>query len=87
MKVNNPIVHLGNICAAVEVSPRLLEFACKCIRRAMEQPDFKVEEVYDLLLNKVKIAESIETDVIELMTKRVQLLDSDVVLKQRKRFE
>lgn len=87
LKVNNPLVHLGNICAAVEVSPRMLEFACKCIRRAMEQPDFKNEEVYELLLNKVKISEAIETDVLELMSKRVELLDQDVVLKQRKRFE
>jgi len=79
--VNNPIVQLGQICAAVEVSPRMLEFACKCLRRAMELPDFKVDDVYDLLLNKVKIAPNIEADVVELMTKRAELLDQDIVLK------
>lgn len=49
LKVNNPITHLTAICAATEVSPRMLEFACKCIRRAMELPEFNIDEVYELL--------------------------------------
>jgi hypothetical protein len=87
LKVNNPIVQLSQICAAVELSPRMLEFACKCIRRSMELPDFKIEELYDLLVNKIKIAPSIEDQVLELIKNRVELLKKDIVLKQRKRFE
>jgi len=63
LKVNNPIIQLTQICAAVELSPRMLEFACKCIRRAMELTDFKVDEIIDLLVNKVKIGPNIEDDV------------------------
>jgi hypothetical protein len=87
LKVNNAVVQLQQICAAVEASPRMLEFACKCIRRAMETPDFKVDEIFDLLVNKVKIGANIEDDVQEMITKRTELLDQDIVLKQRKRFE
>jgi hypothetical protein len=36
LKINGPANLLSQICAAVESSPRLLEFCCKCIRRAME---------------------------------------------------
>lgn len=85
--MNNPIVQLTQICAAVEVSPRMLEFACKCIRRSMELPDFKVDEIYELLLNKVKIADNIQQDVQDMIKNREDLLDKDIVLKQRKRFE
>jgi len=53
----------------------------------MEMPDFKVDEIMDLLVNKVKIGQSIEEEVQELLTKRQELLDQDIVLKQRKRFE
>jgi hypothetical protein len=53
----------------------------------MELPDFKVEELFDLLVNKVKIAPPIEDEVNEMMTNRLQLLDQDIVVKQRKRFE
>ena len=55
----------------MEASPRLLEFACKCIRRSMEIPDCKIEELLDLLNNKVKIAKSIEEEVNEMLKKRV----------------
>jgi len=64
----------------------MLEFACKCIRRSMEIPDFKVEEILDLLVNKVKIAAPIEDEINAMIQSRLQLLDQDVVMKQRKRF-
>lgn len=70
LKVNNPIVQLTQICNAVESQSRQLEFACKCIRRAMEMPDFKVDEIMDLLVNKVKIGPAIEDEVQEMLTKR-----------------
>lgn len=50
-------------------------------------PDFKVDEILDLLLNRVKIGASIEDEVQEMINKRTELLDQDIVLKQRKRFE
>lgn len=53
----------------------MLEFACKCIRRSMESPDFKIEELFDLLVNKVKIASPIEDEVNHLMTSRLDLLE------------
>lgn len=49
----------------------MLEFACKCIRRSMELPDFKVEELLDLLVNKVKIAVPIEDEVNDMMSYRL----------------
>jgi len=64
----------------------MLEFACKCIRRSMEIPDFKVEEILDLLVNKVKIAAPIEDEINSMIQSRLQLLDQDVVIKQRRRF-
>lgn len=64
----------------------MLEFACKCIRRSMEIPDFKVEEILDLLVNKVKITAPIEDEVNAMIQSRMQLLEQDVVVKQRKRF-
>ena len=53
----------------------------------MELPEIKIDELLDMLVNKIKIAASIETDVNELIAKRVDYLDKDIVLKQRKRFE
>jgi hypothetical protein len=53
----------------------------------METPEFKIEELYDLLLNKVKIGPEIEDDVQQMIQNRYGLLDKDIVLKQRKRFE
>lgn len=53
----------------------------------MELSEFKVEELIDLLVNKVKIDVKIEQDVSEILSKRVDLLEQDIVLKQRKRFE
>jgi LPS O-antigen subunit length determinant protein (WzzB/FepE family) len=52
----------------------------------MEIPDFKVEEILDLLVNKVKIAAPIEDEINAMIQSRLQLLDQDVVMKQRKRF-
>ncbi len=63
LKVNSPLVQLSQICSAVEASPRMLEFACKCIRRAMELPEFKLDEILDLLATKVKIAPNIEEQI------------------------
>jgi hypothetical protein len=53
----------------------MLEFACKCIRRSMEIPDFKVEEILDLLVNKVKITAPIEDEINAMIQSRLQLLD------------
>lgn len=52
----------------------------------MEIPDFKVEEILDLLVNKVKITAPIEDEVNAMIQSRMQLLEQDVVVKQRKRF-
>lgn len=81
LKVNNPVSHLAVICAQVEISPRQLEFACKCIRRAMETPEFKVEDLQDLLQNKVKVGAEIEDAVQEMLKTRQELLEKDIVLK------
>lgn len=67
VKVNSPLVQLNQICSAVEASPRMLEFACKCIRRAMELPDFKLDEILDLLSNKVRITPSVEEKISQLL--------------------
>jgi hypothetical protein len=85
MKTNNPIVQLTNICAAVEASPRLLEFACKCVRRAMEMPEITVDQILDALQTKLKNPD--HTDVLELLKSRIINLMEDVVLKQRTRFK
>jgi hypothetical protein len=53
----------------------------------MELPDSKVDELIDLLQNKIKIGTPIEDEVNEMITNRLELLEKDVVLKQRKRFE
>lgn len=47
----------------------------------MEMPEFKIDELIDLLTNKVKISEKIEVDVVELIKNRFDLLEQDVVLK------
>jgi len=46
-----------------------------------------LEGLVDLLANKVKIDQKIEVDVLDIMSRRNELLDQDIVLKQRKRFE
>ena len=53
----------------------------------MELPESKIDELFDLLANKVKISEKIEVTVMELIKNRFELLEQDVVLKQRRRFE
>jgi hypothetical protein len=53
----------------------------------MELPDVKVDELIDLLSNKIKIGTPIEDEVNDMIARRLELLDQDVVLKQRKRFE
>jgi len=85
IKTNNPLVQLTNLCAAVEASPRLLEFACKCIRRAMEMPEFTVDQILDALQTKLKNPDN--TEVLELIKNRIVNLVDDVVLKQRTRFK
>lgn len=65
----------------------MLEFACKCIRRAMELADFKLDEILDLLATKVKIAPNIEEGINQMLKTRISLLEQDIVMKQRKRFE
>ena len=55
----------------------------------MELPDLltQLEGLVDLLANKVKIDQKIEIDVMDILSRRNELLDQDIVLKQRKRFE
>lgn len=53
----------------------------------MEQPELKIDELLDLLANKIKIDGKVEVDVMDILSKRFDLLEQDIVLKQRKRFE
>lgn len=53
----------------------------------MEQPELKIDELFDLLANKIKIDGKVEVDVMDILSKRFDLLEQDIVLKQRKRFE
>jgi len=41
----------------------------------MELPEFKVDELADLLTSKFKINEKIESDVLELIKNRFELLE------------
>jgi len=41
----------------------------------MELPEFKVDELADLLTSKVKINEKIESDVLEHIKNRFELLE------------
>ena len=50
-------------------------------------PEFKIDELFDLLANKIKIDGKVEVDVMDILSKRFDLLEQDIVLKQRKRFE
>jgi hypothetical protein len=45
VKTANPVAHLNTILAAAEKGKRHLEFACKCVRRAMELPDCNLTEL------------------------------------------
>jgi uncharacterized small protein (DUF1192 family) len=59
-----------------------MEFACKCVRRAMEIGDF---ESYDELSKKVsdgmKVAEDDEALVENMLNERIGYLDKDIVRK------
>lgn len=66
---------------------KLLEFCCKCIRRALELPEANFDEISDLMSSKVKVSEEVLEKIDSLLAARIENLDSDVVVKQRARFE
>lgn len=53
VKTNNPVAHLNTILTAVEKGKRNLEFACKCVRRAMEMPDCNLVDLQETLESKI----------------------------------
>lgn len=59
VKTHNPLAHLQTIVANTEAGPRQLEFACKTVRRAMEMPEFTLDQIVEALL-KVKVGEEAE---------------------------
>ena len=68
-------------------SERLLEFCCKCVRRAMELPSTDFEELSELLKNKIKTNVEREEPVFKLLSNRIDNLQHDIVIKQRNRFQ
>ena len=88
VKVNNPVAQLTQLCANVDQeSKRYLEFCCKCVRRAMEQPETDLEELSRILNENVRVDPEDMQSVLDILDSRVQNLDSDIVVKQRQRFE
>ena len=53
----------------------------------MEMPDTNLEELAETLDTKVKTADEIMEGVLKILEKRLLNLDSDIVVKQRHRFE
>ena len=88
VKVSNPISQLQQLCAAADQeNKRYLEFCCKCVRRAMEQPETDLEELARILNDSVRVSPEDMAQVLEILDGRVSNLDSDIVVKQRQRFE
>ena len=88
VKVNNPIVQLQQLCASADAeNKRYLEFCCKCVRRAMEQPETDLEELSRILTETVRVNPEDMAAVLEILDNRTSNLDSDIVVKQRQRFE
>lgn len=84
VKVSNPIAQLQQLCAqADQESKRYLEFCCKCVRRAMEQPETDLEELAKILNDNVRTNPEDMASVLEILDSRVGNLDSDIVVKQR----
>ena len=84
VKVSNPIAQLQQLCAqADQESKRYLEFCCKCVRRAMEQPETDLDELAKILNDNVRTNPEDMASVLEILDSRVGNLDSDIVVKQR----
>jgi hypothetical protein len=90
VKVRKPTEQLTELVSqpdAAEENKHFLEFCCKCIRRAMEMPDAHLEELAETLDSKVKCSDAVMEGVLAILSKRLENLDSDIVVKQRHRFE
>ena len=53
----------------------------------MEMPDTNLEELAETLETKVKTSDEIMEAVLKMLEKRLSNLESDIVVKQRHRFE
>ena len=53
----------------------------------MEMPDVNLDELAEILENKITASDEIQEDVLQLLLKRGENLENDRVEKQRKRFE
>lgn len=87
VKLNSPLIQLQQILLAFDQgsqNPKYLEFACKCIRRALELSLGTFPELEDLLAVKLKTQDfpAIESKAGE----RLDYLQKDIVRKQRRRF-
>jgi hypothetical protein len=51
-------------------SKRYLEFVCKCARRAMELPETDFNDLNETLTNKIKVDQTCEEGVINLLKGR-----------------
>ena len=50
-------------------------------------PDVNLDELAEILENKITASDEIQEDVLQLLLKRGENLENDRVEKQRKRFE
>ena len=81
-------VQLQQLCASADAeNKRYLEFCCKCVRRAMEQPETDLDELSRILTETVRVSPEDMAAVLEILDNRTSNLDSDIVVKQRQRFE
>ena len=81
---SNPVVQLQQLCASTDTeSKRYLEFCCKCVRRAMEQPETDHDELSRILNESVRVDPEIMLQVLDILENRVRNLESDIVVKQR----
>lgn len=91
VKLSKPSAQLTALISANDAgnaNSRFLEFACKCVRRAMEIGDFdSYDELAEKVNNGVKISEEDEALVESILNERIGYLEKDIVRKQRIRFE
>ena len=91
VKVRKPIEQFNEVNASAsaegEENRQYMEFCCKCVRRAMEQPDTNLEELAEILDSKIKTAPESTEGVLKILENRLSNLDQDIVVKQRHRFE
>lgn len=77
-------MQLQQLCASTDTeSKRYLEFCCKCVRRAMEQPETDHDELSRILNESVRVDPEIMLQVLDILENRVRNLESDIVVKQR----